>query len=308
MTYKRRVGPRNYSRKAGKPPLPVLGKGARYEFIDETPVVQAVVSESPLGTTKAASRPLRARVQKMSAGTLPTPSLRAGSLLYTFNPRTTVQRHADMRAQVPARQSEMMPVRAPPGGSWNQLLGAAQQEQLVAISGTNVQNPEPTNVTPAISYASSQTIPARIEYQTHSYNPVPLMQLPTPAHSQITYTAGGYPAYPYPSYHVPTSTVGRNGGAVLKPLTDVRDLDEVSSGGLRSGEALESKDSEGSFGGRIEDGDAELTVDIRPSLETTMHSVRSMNGTGSAGERAGAGGGEGMIVKVEDCDEPDCWS
>lgn len=91
ITYKRRVGPRNYSRKTtGKPPLPVLGKGARYKFIDEpTPDPVPEPLHSPLRPLTAASssvplasRPVRAKFPKMSAGTLPMPFPRSETTMY----------------------------------------------------------------------------------------------------------------------------------------------------------------------------------------------------------------------------------
>jgi hypothetical protein len=143
------------------------------------------------------------------------------------------------------------------------------------------------------------------------------MQIPTPSYPQIVYEANGYSAYSYPSYHVSTSSMlGRgipnseDGAVELTPRMDGRGFDDRSMSNQRVDAAFEvmggAKQGEGSFTGRTVHGEAELTIETRPSIESTLRSAGSMDAL-TAG-RFEAGGGGGMIVKVEECDEPDCWS
>lgn len=129
MTYKRRVGPRNYSRKtvdgAGKGTLPILGEGARYEFIPDptsispegkdvvppgTPCSPLQSLADPNSTTTTRDRsdlggetPARRIRQghRMTAGTLPMPASSRGGGRTVLSPRSVpygswMARHAAM--------------------------------------------------------------------------------------------------------------------------------------------------------------------------------------------------------------------
>lgn len=367
MTYKRRVGPRNYSRKTtGKPPLPVLGKGARYEFIDEpTPDPAPEPLHSPLQPmTAVASRPVRAKIPKMSAGTLPMPSPRSGTTMYP-SPRSTPYDPAPAKSapidRVPAEEGgETRPriPRAPSEGFWKQMLGAASQQEKIygAEAGCVSGSPAPAGYPAEPCDAEWQTgmpsgdltaaAPARsVQRQTHPYCPVPLVQLESRAQLPITYVAGRYPAFPLPSItqrgisdrpdssfttlEAPVRRASGDKTPAREPLgidgvsIDSSRISIASLGGIGAGEKkmpapmLERKRDSFSPG--------EAHVDVR--TPTTMHapSLHHSSGPSEAGnereERAVvivqveplvrhssvAGTARDMVVKVEECDEPECW-
>lgn len=382
MTYKRRVGPRNYSRKTvGKQPLPILGKGARYEFItEEEPSRVPDSPSSPSRPTTTASpleplatRPVRARVQKMSAGTLPMPSLRAGSLSYQYNPRSVpygsfAARHGPIDRIAPAVEvNEMKPIvaRVPPGGFWNQLLGAAaEQEKLEGALGKGTTHspsgsrlPEPplhaNGQKRMSSYGTTPVMPGRSHhYQGHPYCPLPLVQANSPTQPQISYFAGNYRAFPFPPPSTDrkiSSPSDASPPMLMTPLrriqddkTQAREPREINCGSTsssrisiasiggtyvvqkeRSPSVMVTRDTYGEM-----HSPADIEIDIRRSVTTIVPpfqlSLGSMNDGTMRGEDgivitgdnrsartpsfAGTEHGGGISVKVEDCDEPHCWT
>jgi hypothetical protein len=208
MSYKRRVGPRTYGRKkGGRAALPVLGEGARYEFIDtpEPPSpkakvpplgsspVQSLVSPSSTltdlsPTASSSTRPIRnvGKTHRMSAGTLPMPlsassrNRRGSSVMYQISPRSVpygsvAVRHAQMdRRQGPEAQGTAGQTL------WAQMLAAtgaqAAAESMSASSymqveerptGLEISNarhaiPQPTFVP---IHQASQPFPSGTKYR-----------------------------------------------------------------------------------------------------------------------------------------------
>ncbi|GHJ85918.1 hypothetical protein NliqN6_2320 [Naganishia liquefaciens] len=367
MTYKRRVAPRNYNRKtSGKAPLPVLGKGARYEFIDKTtPDPIPVPLRSLLRPQVAASTPLPlnappvgTKIRKMSAGTLPMPFVKSGIMMYSSSPRSVpyhpfTPKSGASRCVVGREDGGNEPTlsRAPPGGFWQQLLGtASEQGNIENASAAFAFDPSAQAGDPA-SHGSADgligmppcdpTPPPCVKndtrYQSHPCHPVPLevageystlplppfdrhdtssvlaspRRLSAPQHGQQDESQArelpGIVGASIDSSRISIAALGSIGGmekASLSPrsITPERSRKSCSSAGMKVDVQCKTRIDARSFDQSLAPSEAGTMSEVLS--DAVLVEVEPLTWGSS---RAGIAHDGAMSVKIEECDEPECW-
>lgn len=320
MSYKRRVGPRTYGRKkGGRAALPVLGEGARYEFIDTPEPASPKAEVPPLGsspvhslvspsstltdlspTASSSTRPIRnvGRTHRMSAGTLPMPlsassrNRRGSSVMYQISPRSVpygsvAVRHAPMdRRQGP----EVMPGVAVQGTLWQQMLAATgAQAAAESMSASSYMQVEERPIGPGISHARHA-----IPQPTF----VPIHQASQPFPSGTKYRAT---VRPHPQDDKLLDTFNSIDIHSLASVRSVVPKSEHAASGHTFSYLNDLSTDHGAgsmsvaFGGRA--GSARIDGEAE-EREGVMESEG--DGEGSPPETIRA---PGLIVKVEDCDD-----
>lgn len=327
MSYKRRVGPRTYGRKKdGRAALPVLGEGARYEFIDTpepaSPKVPPLGSSpvqsllSPNSSTadlspiaSSSTRPIRnaSKTQRMSAGTLPmplssaSPRNRRGSSVYHYGPRSVpyesvVVRHApmDRRQAVDAEHMSAGPVTL-----WTKML-AATGAQVALDSGYAVAE---RPIGPAVSNARHVPEPTYVPIQTSGPQPTAIARVPATYASGTKYRA----LHPCPEDDELLNTFDS---------IDIHSLASVRSGASKtehdpaeaaSGHTFSylNDASTGSMSVQVGVRATPVPLDGQLDREQTIEggSDREANRERSPAEKVR----QGLEVKVEDCDEDEVF-